>query len=579
MIRRVRIIQHKCGGTCEASCTHDLIIWSLSRAVRSIIGEISNNNFYRLTKTDRSISNLYLSSSLYIPVLHSTTPDSHSQMPFTPAFVDTGKPVPTRYDISTLKIVEEKERLRHSRNTLKALVAKEHRHRASRKNKRLSKFHKQQEWNFQRLKQLIADRLLARVKRPEQTMREAYKLFGVSKGGGVKKHRFSKALYNMGLDLTPEEIDDLFAKFDVDGSGFLDFEELVDHCMPKDYTRKTWVTKRDEQQTRDRHGVGKQNVAPDEPNFPASMQNFRWSVEEMERMLREKLIARCKRPEEQFQTAFLLFGRPKFGITLKVFIRVLRKIGMSLTEPEATLLLNKYDVDGSGQLDFVEFTNGVMGVDYSRKLWNEKRGEAIQKEAAAKRLRVNVSVIEEHHALTEKFRKDQVQKKAMQQKRKEHALQKERAAILKRHQRLAKRREKQQRGYGHSNRARTQSASRRRRGTTEMQTGYGSILYQHTMDMLPAGHTTLETPQTKQSQSSREQRPSTAGLKRGTSLNPNSPSQRRLYGALQHSQSQGLQKMRRRPRTAGGIGHLIRSSKKSTMKSKQQTTTHDFGWK
>ena len=424
-------------------------------------------------------------------------------------------------------------------------------------------------------------------------MREAYKLFGVSKDGGVKKKKFNQALFNMGLDLTPEEIDDLFAKFDVDGSGFLDFEELVDHCMPKDYTRKTWVIKRDEQLRRDRTGAD-HYVAPDEPNFPASTKNFRWSVEEMERILRQKLIARCKRPEEQFQTAFLLFGRPKFGITEKVFTRVLRKIGMSLTPQEAKQLMDKYDDDGSGQLDFVEFTNGVMGKDYSKKSWNQKRGEAIQKEITAKRLKVDVSVIEKHHKIEEEYRQNQMRQKANKQKQKENQLQQERAAILERHKRLAKRRQKQQRGYGHVKKKsshRAQSAPRNRRGTTDMKTGYGSLIYQHTMDMLPAGHTTLEKSLNQTMKISQGgTRPLTAGRSHVSnphsinphSLNPNSPSQRRLHGALEHSNSQhsrqGKKSRRRRPRTANGISGLLSSSKKSNRSSRLRAS-HDFGWK
>ena len=63
-------------------------------------------------------------------------------------------------------------------------------------------------------------------------------------------------------------------------------------------------------------------VRPDEPNFPTSKREFRWSPSEIEQMLRAKLVGLCRRPEEQFQTAYLLFGRPKLGITLSVFLRV-----------------------------------------------------------------------------------------------------------------------------------------------------------------------------------------------------------------------------------------------------------------
>ena len=131
-------------------------------------------------------------------------------MPFTPAFIDTGKLKPLRYDILIRQQREESRCKNHSRKTLKMLVDKERARKLIQQNRRDRRQHENLHWNFERLKQLISDRLLARVKRPEQTMLEAYKLFGVSKGGGVKKHRFAKALRNMGLDLTPDELKELF---------------------------------------------------------------------------------------------------------------------------------------------------------------------------------------------------------------------------------------------------------------------------------------------------------------------------------------------------------------------------------
>jgi hypothetical protein len=158
-------------------------------------------------------------------------------MPFTPAFIDTGKLKPLRYDIEIRKKNEEARARNHSRKTLINLVKRERERKSYQQSKSQKRQHANLNWNFERLKQLISERLLARVKRPEQTMLEAYKLFGVSKDGGVKRNRFAKALRNMGLDLTPQEIAELFNRFDVDHSGFLDFDELVDHCMPKDYVR------------------------------------------------------------------------------------------------------------------------------------------------------------------------------------------------------------------------------------------------------------------------------------------------------------------------------------------------------
>lgn len=512
-------------------------------------------------------------------------------MPFTPAFIDTGKQVAERYDIVQRRNKEQSDLLRYSKKTLTTLVKQDHHRRANKNNLMIKSLHHNLDWNFNALKQLISDRLLARVKRPEQTMREAYTLFGVSKDGGVKKGKFRRALHNMGLDLTPSEINDLFDKFDVDNSGFLDFEELVHQCMPKDYTKKTWIQKRGDAIYKKR--ISHTYVRPDAPNFPVSTKNFRWTPNEIEKMLRQKLIARCKRPEEQFQTAFLLFGKPKFGITSTILQDVCRKLGMSLTTKECKLLMNKWDFDHSGKLDFVEFCNSIMGPDYTRKTWNHLRSEKNARESLAKRLLVDPSVIKEYEQQTKTFKQNQQIKKKKNKADQEKQQKDKRDAILRKHKRLAKRREKQKREYGTPQRAKSAS---RIRGSFESRNSY-----------LPNNHTvssklrklmnglndtfnnsssgSLDHPETattfnnvgnktRENSSSISCRPSTAGLHR-RNLNPDSPSQRRLYGALQHSQQHSK---RIRPRTAHGLSSLLKSSRRSN-KNARNLVSHDFGWK
>jgi len=504
-------------------------------------------------------------------------------MPFTRAFVDIGKPKPVRYTIEVNNERKQSKLTAYSKQNLKKLVTKEHKRRLKKKHKTSKKQHSDLNWNFERLKRLISERLLARVKRPEQTMREAYKLFGVSKDGGVKKGKFAKALANMGLCLNPSEINELFTKFDVDNSGFLDFDELVDHCMPKDYSGKSWVSKRNDAISAAR----KIYVRPDAPNFPESTKDFRWTPDEIERILRQKLIARCKRPEEQFQTAFLLFGRPKHGITAVTMKNVCQKLGLSVTIDECKRMMVKWDDDHSGKLDFVEFCNGIMGPDYTKKTWNQLRGERMAKETTAKRLFVDVSVIEQHEQDIARFQKQQENDRVQKQNEQEHILQGQRKAILKKHIRHAKNKAKQKRGYAMPRRAKSASRvrGRRRRSSSQKPSDYlpAGIIYQHTSSLLPSS-TMEEKMYSKQfnhhsnqaNQANQAIRPATAGLRRRT-LNPNSPSQRRLHEALGHSNSTRVLG-RTRPRTAHGISSLLSSSRRST-KSGRLLASHDFGWK
>lgn len=367
-------------------------------------------------------------------------------------------------------------------------------------------------------------------------------------------------------------------------------------------------------------GAGKHYVKPDEPNFPKSTEKFRWSPLEIENMLRSKLIGLCKRPEEQFQTAYLLFGRPKFGITLSVFLRVCRKLGMSLTPEEGKMMMSRYDDDGSGDLDFVEFCNGIMGVDYPRKTWNQKRGEQIQNDTIAKRMNVDVKVIEKHQDGIIKFKRKEKQNNKEIRRKKENDLQEKLSKSLARSQRLEKRREKQKRA---------RSAPRGRRTTTRVRGGGGGGMQRRSNNSSGGGgggmqkrsdeslgmHMSLE--QTLTIQGAKKNRPTSSSASASKRLSKtirpmtagrSSPSCR-LSDALkydlkmkdsggaavsllslsssasagvllkqQQMQSNGARR-RRRPRTAHGIGSLIRSSRRSLAANDNDIPTHDFGWK
>ena len=359
-------------------------------------------------------------------------------------------------------------------------------------------------------------------------------------------------------------------------------------------------------------------MKPDEPNFPKSTEKFRWSPLEIENMLRSKLIGLCKRPEEQFQTAYLLFGRPKFGITLTVFLRVCRKLGMSLTPEEGKMMMSRYDDDGSGDLDFVEFCNGIMGVDYPRKTWNQKRGEQMQNDTIAKRMNVDVKVIEKHQDGIIKFKRKEEQNNKEIRRKKENELQEKLSKSLARSQRLEKRREKQKRA---------RSAPRGRRTTTRVRDGGGGGMQRRSnggggggrggggMQKRSDESLGMSLEQTLTIQGAKKNRPTSSSAsaskrlsktRRPMTAGRSSPSCR-LSDALKYdlkmkdsggaavsllslssSASAGLKQQqmqsngarrRRRPRTAHGIGSLIRSSRRSLAPNDNDIPTHDFGWK
>jgi calmodulin len=64
---------------------------------------------------------------------------------------------------------------------------------------------------------------------PEQLdqYKEAFKMFDTNNTGQIGVDQIRKALKKFGQDLTRKEVEDMIKDLDVDGSGFLSFEEFV----------------------------------------------------------------------------------------------------------------------------------------------------------------------------------------------------------------------------------------------------------------------------------------------------------------------------------------------------------------
>eukprot|EP00949_MAST-11_sp_MAST-11-sp1_P001115 g1115.t1 len=271
----------------------------------------------------------------------------------------------------------------YSASVLKSLITEHRRENERKHKKKLLQTRKALEWDVDKIRKMIQEKIESHVKRPEDTVRHAYKLFGGRKG--ITKKVFRESLCRLGLDLPKSDLDTIFQKFDVDGSGVLDFQV--------DYERPTWTTLRQREIALQKQ---KKMIHPDAPYFPKSMEKHRWTTDQIEALVREKLMAHCKRPEDQFRKSFQMFGRPKHGITPSTLSKVLRRHGICLKHEELMDFFSRYDVDGSGGLDFGEFSSGVMEKDYPRKPWTMIRGETMEKASKARRWNVSIDVRQEN---------------------------------------------------------------------------------------------------------------------------------------------------------------------------------------
>lgn len=115
----------------------------------------------------------------------------------------------------------------------------------------------------------------------------------------------------------------------------------------------------------------------DEEFFPASVEESRWSVNEIEALIQDKLLSRIKCSVTEIRDAYTLLGRPHGGMKEDEFKMCLAKYGLILRPREVHEIFTKYDKDGSGQLNFYELIHGLLPDDYPEKQWNVKRHEEI----------------------------------------------------------------------------------------------------------------------------------------------------------------------------------------------------------
>lgn len=210
------------------------------------------------------------------------------------------------------------------------------------------------------LTSMLYEKIVERTKRSQDQYREAYRMFG-SPEEGITFKEFRRQLVNIGVLASEADLRALFHRYDADGSGDIDFRELVKGIMPKDHGFDTFKAAERRRHDHDfmaramKHGVATVDTTSDVKDV---------DINHLADMLQRKILERVKQPQNTLNEAFRMFGSPQGRITEDEFLNHLVRFNIQVPEAAGRALFRKIDDDNSGHLDFQELVRNVMGTDY-----------------------------------------------------------------------------------------------------------------------------------------------------------------------------------------------------------------------
>ncbi|KAJ0411161.1 hypothetical protein ATCC90586_005018 [Pythium insidiosum] len=211
---------------------------------------------------------------------------------------------------------------------------------------------------IQQILSKLREKLEQHTSKETDRFRQAFRIF--SKSTGITPPEFNAAMVKLGLKLTTRQLEELFELFDFDKSGDLDLNEFVQGVMLDDFSTKHWYT------IKDKHKVEESRRAL----YSMAVQSVQssWTIAEIEQMLREKIEQRTSKSSDCFRQAFRIFKKVN-GIKPSEFHTALETIGLSLDRSQSDILFQRFDKNGSGDIDLDEFIHGVLPPDYTGQQW------------------------------------------------------------------------------------------------------------------------------------------------------------------------------------------------------------------
>lgn len=165
--------------------------------------------------------------------------------------------------------------------------------------------------------------------------------FDIYKTGAVEIHEFRKAMNSFGLQLPEEAEIAMFAKFDVDRNGTLDYKEFVAHFVEGEYLDLGFsaVASRDERQL-------------------ANTERLTHTAEIMGQKLKERFMQITSQTTTQmFMDTFLRLDQEKTGkVDKELFAQGMQELNLTFSPSELEYIYSCYDSEEQG-LSYAAFAH------------------------------------------------------------------------------------------------------------------------------------------------------------------------------------------------------------------------------
>lgn len=198
------------------------------------------------------------------------------------------------------------------------------------------------------------------------TLRKAFLGYDTSNEGYVDTENFLVAIRAANPDYPQSQIDTLLRLFFPDDNSLVKYADFMDAMFTRNKSKAMEIRKKREV---------KKTVNPDATAGQALLEyrapdksKFRFSSEQLTRIMREKIQGRLNSGPFELRRAFKHFDRDGSGkVDAYEFQKALLDFNLEISAQDSEEFLLQFDPDGSGAVDYYEFITHVLEHDYGER--------------------------------------------------------------------------------------------------------------------------------------------------------------------------------------------------------------------